>query len=98
MSKQSALADFEAARARYQRIVNAADPPVPGGGGAGGAAVLWKYEDPDGKTFYLEEKRTTVKSPFTGKSFPAKPKRHTPAQVGRELKDKTASLDVDFEW
>jgi hypothetical protein len=67
----------------------------------GGAAVLWKYTDPDGMDFYLEEKRTTIKSPFSGKSFAAKPKKHTPAQVGQEMKQdakapKTAAEDVDF--
>ncbi len=61
-------------------------------------AILWKYTDPDGMTFYLEEKKTTVKSPFSGKSFSARPERHTPAQVGKEMKeeakaDKQASAD-----
>ena len=51
------------------------------------STVLWKYVDPDGKEFYLTEKKTTVKSPFTGKSFSCKPVRHTPAQVGKDLKD-----------
>lgn len=52
-----------------------------------GGVVLWKYTDPDGKNFYLEEKKTTIKSPFSGKSFSARPERHTPAQVGKEIKD-----------
>ena len=50
-----------------------------------GPAVLWKYQDPDGNQFYLEMKRTTIKSPFTGKSFSVRPERYTPAQVGKEL-------------
>ena len=50
-------------------------------------AILWKYEDPEGHIFYLEEKKTTIKSPFSGKSFSIRPTRHTPAQVGKDLKD-----------
>ncbi len=50
-------------------------------------AVLWKYTDPDGKPFYLEERLMTVKSPFSGKSFTARPVKHTPAQVAKELKE-----------
>lgn len=52
-------------------------------------AVLWKYVDETGdspKNFYLEEKKTTVRSPYTGKTFTTRPKRHTPAQVGQEMK------------
>lgn len=51
------------------------------------APVLWKYTDPDGNVFYLEEKKTTVRSPFNGKSFTAKPVKHTPSQVGQDLKE-----------
>lgn len=70
------------------------------------APVLWKYEDNTGdvpKVFYLEEKKVSVRSPFTGKVFPAKPKRHTPAQVGQEMKEdakadlKTAAFVNPFE-
>ena len=64
------------------------------------AAVLWKYVDPEGNPFYLEVKKATIKSPFSGKSFSAKPTKHTPAQVGMDMKDemkgkepKTASID-----
>jgi hypothetical protein len=60
-----------------------------------GAVVLWKYTDPDGQNFYLEEKKTTIKSPYSGKSFSARPERHTPTQVGQEIKqerkEKTAA-------
>ena len=49
--------------------------------------LLWKYTDPDGMIFYLDEKKLTIKSPFSGKSFPARPERHTPAQVGKDMKD-----------
>lgn len=49
--------------------------------------VLWEYTDPDGNEFYLKVKLTTVKSPWTGKSFSAKPKKFTPAQVGQEMRE-----------
>ena len=52
-----------------------------------GPVLLWKYEDPEGNRFFLESKKTTIKSPFTGKSFAAHPERYTPSQVGRELKE-----------
>lgn len=58
-----------------------------GGGKQGQGVALWKYQDPEGNTFYLEEKKTTVKSPFSGKSFSARPVKHTPAQVGQEIKE-----------
>jgi hypothetical protein len=65
-----------------------------------GGPLLWKYTDPEGKDFYLEEKKTTVKSPFSGKSFSTRPERFTPAQVGQDMKqekreEKTASDDAD---
>jgi hypothetical protein len=48
---------------------------------------LWRYVDPEGKDFYYDQRLTgTVKSPFTGKTFPAKPQRFTLSQVGKELK------------
>ncbi len=49
--------------------------------------VLWEYTDPEGRAFYLKEKLLTVKSPWTGKSFTAKPKKFTPAQVGQEMRE-----------
>ena len=70
-----------------------------------GAALLWKYQDAEGNVFYLETKKTTVKSPFSGKSFSARPERFTPAQVGKEMKEerkeKTAGSpgwDEDDAW
>ena len=36
--------------------------------------------------FYLPEKKTTVKSPYSGKSFSAKPEKFTMGDVGKELK------------
>jgi hypothetical protein len=65
-----------------------------------GPVLLWKYTDPDGNNFYLEAKKTTVKSPFSGKSFTARPERHTPAQVGKEMKDeqKTKTATEHDPW
>lgn len=52
-----------------------------------GAPTLYKYTDPDsGVDFYLPEKKTTVKSPYSGKSFSAKPEKFTMGDVGKELK------------
>lgn len=56
----------------------------------GGQAYLWKYADPDGKPFYLEEKKMTIKSPFSGKSFSAKPVKYNLMQVGKEIKEDKA--------
>jgi hypothetical protein len=61
--------------------------------GAAKTPVMWKYEDPEGNTFFLLEKKTTVHSPFTGKTFPAHPKKHNPRQapaaedVGDRIRD-----------
>jgi hypothetical protein len=75
-----------------------------------GGANLWKYVCPETeKDFYLPVKQTTVRSPYTGKSFTAKPEKDTLADVGKELKNdakaekaskKAALLDIlngDFE-
>jgi hypothetical protein len=57
------------------------------------AAILWKYVDPDGDTFYLEERRlSTTRSPFTGKSFTAKPIRQTLTDVAKELRAGDAKI------
>ena len=49
--------------------------------------ILWKYTDPDsGSDFYLTEKKTTVKSPYSGKSFSAKPEKFNMGDVTKELK------------
>lgn len=51
-------------------------------------SVLWMYTDADGKDFYLSTKRRgTIRSPYTGKSFTADPKRATMSDVGKELKE-----------
>lgn len=92
----SLLVEAEAVLSRFMSRTGVAAPP------AGGPVVLWQYEDPDGQKFFLEVKKTTVKSPFSGKSFSARPVRHTPAQVGKELKDerkdKTASQESIAEY
>lgn len=65
-----------------QRI--AAKRPV----AVGGAPVLWKYTDPDsGQEFFLPERKMTLRSPYSGKSFSAKPEKMTPSGVGKDLKD-----------
>lgn len=56
----------------------------------GGPMIWWKYTDPDGAVFYMEAKKTTVKSPITGKSFSARPERFSPAQVGKDMKEESA--------
>jgi hypothetical protein len=48
--------------------------------------ALWKHTDPDGNVFYTESKMTTIKSPFSGKSFTSKPVKHTPSQLGQDIK------------
>jgi len=52
-----------------------------------GQVFWWKYTDPDGNIFYLEERKTTVKSPISGKSFSSRPIKFTPAQVSKEMKE-----------
>lgn len=66
---------------------------------SGGQAILWKYTDPDGKVFYLEEKLMTgLKSPFSGRSFTSKPERHTPQQVGKEMKEDAKVASTEKLW
>ena len=55
-----------------------------------GAPVLYKYTDPDGGDFYLPEKKTTVKSPYSGKSISAKPEKFTPGDVAKAKEDAKA--------
>ena len=50
-------------------------------------AVLWKYTGGEGGIFYLTEKRVgTLRSPITGKSFPAKGTRVSLPDVAKELR------------
>lgn len=82
MARFDIVREFERARATYKRVVTGADAPPAGPA----QSVLYKYTDPDGEVFYLEKKKTSVRSPYTGKTFPAKPQRHTPAQISKDLK------------
>lgn len=51
------------------------------------AVVLYKYTCPEtGKDFWTESKQTSIKSPFTGKSFAAKPEKSSLGDVGKEVK------------
>jgi hypothetical protein len=57
------------------------------GRGKSALPILWKYTDPDsGSDFYLTEKKVTVKSPYSGKSFSTKPEKFTMGDVSKELK------------
>jgi len=59
----------------------------PSAGGKTGIPILWKYTDPDTEQdFYLTEKKVTVKSPYSGKSFSAKPVKFNMGEVTKELK------------
>lgn len=59
------------------------------------SAALWKYVDGEGQVFYLESRTTgTLHSPYSGKSLTGKPDKETVSDVGKELKDKTASEAV----
>ncbi len=52
------------------------------------APLLWKYVDPEsGKDFYLTEKKTTVRSPYSGKMITVKPEKLNLSGVGKELKE-----------
>lgn len=51
-----------------------------------GSPVLYKYEDPDGKKFWLEERKMTVKSPYSGKSFTSKPIKENMGLVNKDVK------------
>jgi hypothetical protein len=57
------------------------------------AAVLWKYVDPEGTVFYLSERHLgTVRSPFSGKSFTAKPIRQSLTDISKELRAGDAKI------
>lgn len=57
------------------------------------AAILWKYVDPEGIVFYLSERRLgTVRSPFSGKSFSAKPIRQSLTDISKELRAGDAKI------
>lgn len=57
------------------------------------SAMLFKYVDDEGKEFYLPERKMgTMKSPFTGKTFTAKPEKSTLNDVGKDLKEEGAKV------
>jgi hypothetical protein len=61
---------------------------------AAGAPVLFRYSDPEsGKDFYLPKKLMTVRSPYTGKVFQAKPDKSTISDVSKDLKGKNAASE-----
>jgi hypothetical protein len=56
------------------------------------AAILYKYTCPEtSKDFWTESKQTSIKSPFTGKSFSAKPEKSSLGDVGKEIKKDQAA-------
>jgi len=57
-------------------------------------AMLWKYVDPTGNEFWLKEKKLTVRSPYTGKTFTAKPVRETPSGVGQDLREEAKNAPM----
>ena len=60
--------------------------------GKSGAPTLFKYTDPEsGQDFYLPEKKTTVKSPWSGKSISVKPEKFTMGDVAKEVKEDAAA-------
>ena len=63
------------------------------------AANLYKYTCPEtGQDFWTSKKQTTIRSPFTGKTFTAKPDRDTLSDVGKEIKkDQAAAKDEKKE-
>jgi hypothetical protein len=56
--------------------------------------VMWKYTDPDtGREFYLTERKTSVKSPWTGKAFSAKPEKLSLTNMVKDVKDENKGAD-----
>lgn len=54
----------------------------------GGSPVMWKYVCPDtNQEFYLGERKTSVKSPFTGKAFSTKPEKMSLTNMVRDIKE-----------
>lgn len=49
--------------------------------------ALWKYTDPDGREFWLKEKKVSIRSPYSGKNFAAKPVKETMSGVGQDLRE-----------
>lgn len=61
-------------------------------------AVLYKYTDDAGQEFWLSVKKTTIKSPYTGKSFSAKPQKVSPSAVAKDLKSDEKGKAILFKY
>lgn len=63
------------------------------------APMLWMYTPPDGPPFYLTDKLTTIKSPWSGRTFTVQYgknlERINPSSVGRQLRDLAETPVVD---
>ena len=60
--------------------------------GKSGTPALFKYVDEEsGKDFYLPEKKTSVKSPWSGKTITVKPEKFTMGDVAKEVKEDAAA-------
>lgn len=58
--------------------------------------ALWEYVDEEGNKFFLSKKQTgTIRSPFSGKSFSAKPVKNTLSDVGKDLKQESKTACED---
>ena len=67
---------IQQAKATLETLHTAAAPPS-----------LWKYTCPEtGNEFWTKVKKTTIRSPFTGKNFSAKPDKDTVSEVSKDLK------------
>jgi hypothetical protein len=54
---------------------------------------MWKYVDPDsGQEFYLTERKTSVKSPWTGKAFSAKPEKLSLTNMVKDVKEESKEV------
>jgi hypothetical protein len=71
-----------------QQTLEALDPRT-------AAAVTYKYTCPEtGKDFWTESKQTSIRSPWTGKTFTAKPQKSSLGDIGKEIKkDQEAAKD-----
>jgi len=59
----------------------------------GASPVMWKYVDPDsGQEFYLTERKTSVKSPWTGKAFSAKPEKLSLTNMVKDVKEESKEV------
>jgi len=63
--------------------------------GAKVKGALFKYIDGEGKEFYLSKRQTsTLKSPFSGKSFTPKPEKSNLTEVKKELSEKKEATEA----